>query len=74
MGGFGRPFLFLQRLTVRVSSVDALHSRRRSGSSFQGNAEPLRLFILTQFPRESATRFSRENRLTLCLEVFYITA
>jgi len=27
MGGFGRPFLFVQRLTVRLSRVDALHSR-----------------------------------------------
>ncbi|MER8667417.1 hypothetical protein NKH45_09415, partial [Mesorhizobium sp. M1156] len=33
------------------------------------NAEPLYLFVLTQFPRESATRFSRENRFTLFLEL-----
>ncbi|MER9198333.1 hypothetical protein NKH74_03775 [Mesorhizobium sp. M0933] len=33
------------------------------------NAEQLYLFVLTQFPRESATRFSRENRFTLFLEL-----
>jgi hypothetical protein len=26
-------------------------------------------FVLTQFPRESAMRFSRENRFTLFLEL-----
>ncbi|MES0097212.1 hypothetical protein [Mesorhizobium sp. M0019] len=33
------------------------------------NAEQLYLFVLTQFPRESATRFSRENRFTPFLEL-----
>jgi len=39
-----------------------------SGSSFNGNAEPLYVFF-TQFPRQSAMRFSRENRFTLFLEL-----
>jgi len=30
--------------------------------AFHGNGEPLYLFVSAQFPRESATRFSRENR------------
>ncbi|PWJ91752.1 hypothetical protein C8D77_103451 [Mesorhizobium loti] len=30
---------------------------------------PLYLFVLTQFPRESAMRFSREDRFTLFLEL-----
>ncbi|MBN9270741.1 MAG: hypothetical protein J0J15_10950 [Mesorhizobium sp.] len=31
--------------------------------------EFLQLFVFTQFPRESATRFSRQNRYAVLLEL-----
>jgi hypothetical protein len=33
------------------------------------NRRTLLFFVLTQFPRESAARFSRENRFTFFLEL-----
>jgi len=38
--------------------------------TFRGNGEMLDPFVLKQFPRESAARFSRKNRFTLFLELF----
>jgi hypothetical protein len=35
---------------------------------------PQQLFVFTQFPRESAMRFLRENRFTLFLELLYCTS
>jgi hypothetical protein len=41
----------------------------KSVSPFHGNGKTLYLSDLTQFPRESATRFSRESRFALFLEL-----
>jgi hypothetical protein len=53
----------------RPKRLAAIAPRGLSSSSFHGNAELFQLFVWTQFPRESATRFSRENRYTPFLEL-----
>ncbi|TGT37533.1 hypothetical protein EN808_23560 [Mesorhizobium sp. M8A.F.Ca.ET.165.01.1.1] len=42
-----------------------------SGSPFRENDRLLHLLVLMQFPRESALRFSRENRYALFLELLW---